>query len=295
MSTRNENGIVVTPEANGFGAKVTGVDLTRPLAPATQDRIKAAWAEHAVLHFPDQPLSLDQLEAFTLQIGPFGVDPFVKPMPGHPNVLELRREANETAKNFGAGWHSDWSFQAQPPAGTILHGEIIPPVGGDTLFADCQRAYDSLSDTMKNMLTPLRAVHSARQAYGESGAFAKEKAQRSMEIVTGKEAEATQSHPLVVTHPVTGRRALFVNPVYTVGIEGMTREEGLAILRFLFDRIVEEGFVYRHKWTANTLLLWDNRSTLHYADGGYDGHLRVMHRTTIAGANPIAANAQAAA
>lgn len=289
-----ERDIVVTSEVNGFGARVAGVDLTAPLSPAVRERIMAAFAEHAVLHFPDQPLTLEQLEAFTLQVGPFGVDPFIKPMPGHPNVLELRRAPDEKAKNFGAGWHSDWSFLAQPPAATILHGKVIPPVGGDTLFADCQRAYESLSDRMKAVLAPLRAVHSARRAYGVSGVFAQERERRSMEIVTGAEAEATQSHPLVVTHPVSGRQSLFVNPIYTVGIEGMTRAEGSAILRFLFDRIVEDGFVYRHKWAANTLLIWDNRRVLHYAEGGYDGHLRLMHRTTVAGAKPLGVDTAAA-
>ena len=295
MATQADDRLTVIPQPGGLGAEVTGVDLSRPLPPAALAGIKAAWAEHSVLSFPGQPLSLDQLEAFTLQIGPFGVDPFIKPMPGHPNVLELRREPDETARNFGAGWHSDWSFQPQPPSATILHGAVIPPVGGDTLFADCRRAHDSLSDAMKAMLAPLRAVHSARQAYGTQGAYARENERRSMEIVTGAEAEATQSHPLVVTHPVSGRRALFVNPVYTVGIEGMTRDEGMAILRFLFERIVEESAVYRHKWAADGLLMWDNRCVLHYADGGYDGHLRVMHRTTVAGDVPVAADARAEA
>lgn len=285
----DDDALAITPQAEGFGAVVTGLDLARPLSPATLARVKAAWARHAVLSFPDQPLTLDQLEALTLQFGPFGVDPFIKPMPGRPNVLELRREPDEKAKNFGAGWHSDWSFQATPPAGTILHGQVIPPVGGDTLFADCRRAWDSLSDAMKALLAPLRAVHSARQAYGVQGVFARETEARTLQIVTGEAAEATQVHPLVVRHPVSGRPALFVNPVYTVGIEGMTREEGMAILRFLFDRIIEDRFVWRHRWAPDTLLLWDNRCTQHFADGGYDGHLRVMHRTTVAGAAPVAA------
>ncbi|MGA0602721.1 TauD/TfdA dioxygenase family protein [Caulobacter sp. KR2-114] len=284
---------MITPQAGGFGAVVTGLDLSRPLPPATLAQVRAAWAEHAVLSFPGQPLSLEQLEALTLQFGPFGEDPFIRPMPGHPNVLELRREPDETAKNFGAGWHSDWSFQARPPAGTILHGQEVPLVGGDTLFADCRRAWDSLSPAMQAMLAPLRAVHSARQAYGTQGVFARETEARAMQIVTGEAAEATQVHPLVVVHPVSGRRALFVNPVYTVGIEGMTREEGLAILRFLFERIVEARFVFRHRWAADTLLLWDNRSTLHFAEGGYDGHRRVMHRTTLAGDAPLGIGAAA--
>lgn len=279
--------ITVTPQESGFGAQVTGLDLSRPLDAPTLAAVREAWARHGVLAFPDQPLSLEQLEAFTLEIGPFGVDPFIKPMDGHPNVLELRREPDEKATNFGAGWHSDWSFQKEPPAATLLRSEVTPPVGGDTLFADCTRAYAALSDTMKAVLAPLRAVHSATRAYGTQGVFAKETEKRTMEIIVSPEADKTVSHPLVRTHPVTGRKALFVSPVYTVGIEGMTLKESHAILGFLFAHMTQEAFIYRHKWRQGMLLMWDNRCTVHFAEGGYDGHLRVMHRTTVAGDVPV--------
>lgn len=279
--------IVVTPQETGFGARIEGVDLSRPLPPAVLATVKAAWAKHSVVAFPGQPLSLEALEAFTQTIGPFGVDPFIAPMPGHPNVLELRREPDETATNFGAGWHSDWSFQKTPPAATLLRSQVIPPVGGDTLFADCSRAYEALSPVMKQMLEGVRAIHSASRAYGTQGAFAKESAKRTMEIIVSPEADKTLTHPLVRTHPVTGRKALFVSPVYTVGIEGMTVAESQAILGFLFAHITQEQFVYRHRWEKDMLLMWDNRCTVHFAEGGYDGHLRVMHRTTVAGEAPV--------
>ena len=279
--------ITVTPQESGFGAAVSGLDLSRPLDAATLAAVREAWARHGVVACPDQPLSLEALEAFTLEIGPFGVDPFIKPMDGHPNVLELRREPDEKATNFGAGWHSDWSFQKEPPAATLLRSEVTPPVGGDTLFADCTRAYEALSDAMKAMLAPLRAVHSATRAYGTQGVFAKETEKRTMEIIVSPEADKTVSHPLVRTHPVTGRKALFVSPVYTVGIEGMTLKESHAILGFLFAHMTQEEFIYRHKWAPGMLLMWDNRCTVHFAEGGYDGHLRVMHRTTVAGDAPV--------
>ncbi|MBS0490835.1 TauD/TfdA dioxygenase family protein [Phenylobacterium sp.] len=279
--------ITVTPQPSGFGAQVTGLDLSRPLDAATLGQVKDAWARHAVLAFPGQPLSLEALEAFTLQIGPFGVDPFIKPMPGHPNVLELRREPDETSKNFGAGWHSDWSFQKEPPAATLLRSEVTPPVGGDTLFADCARAYDALSEGMKALLAPLQAVHSATRAYGTQGAYAKETQARTMQIIVSTEAEKTLTHPLVRTHPVTGRKALFVSPTYTVGIEGLTYQESHAILGFLYQHMTQEQFIYRHSWSQGMLLMWDNRCTVHFAEGGYDGHLRVMHRTTVAGDVPV--------
>ncbi|WP_332766438.1 TauD/TfdA dioxygenase family protein [Phenylobacterium sp.] len=279
--------IVVTQQESGFGARIEGVDLSRPLAPAALAAVKDAWARHSVVAFPGQPLSLEALEAFTQTIGPFGVDPFIAPMPGHPNVLELRREPDEKATNFGAGWHSDWSFQTTPPAATLLRSQVIPPVGGDTLFADCSRAYEALSPVMKKMLEGVRAVHSATRAYGTQGIFAKETAKRTMEIIVSPEADKTLTHPLVRTHPVTGRKALFVSPVYTVGIEGMAVAESQAILGFLFAHIVQDQFVYRHKWEQDMLLMWDNRCTVHFAEGGYDGHLRVMHRTTVAGDVPV--------
>ncbi len=275
--------ITVTPQPSGFGATVTGLDLSRPLPAETLAAVKSAWAAHAVLSFPGQPLSLDAQEAFTLQFGEFGADPFIKPLPGRPHILELRREADETAPNFGAAWHSDWSFQPQPPAATILHGQTIPPVGGDTLFADCAAAYDALSPAFQRLCDGVNAVHSARLPYGRDGIYATETTKRTMQIITGEAAEATQVHPLVRVHPVTGRRALYCSPVYTIGIEGMTRDEGYAILGHLFKIIIEPQFIFRHHWAADTLLIWDNRCTLHFAEGGYDGHLRVMHRTTVAG------------
>jgi taurine dioxygenase len=279
--------ITVRPEPSGFGAEITGVDLARPLGGDQLAEVKAAWAAHAVVRFPDQPLGLKALEAFTLQIGPFGKDPFIKPMPGHPNVLELRREADEKATNFGAGWHSDWSFQPEPPAATLLRSEVVPPVGGDTLFCDCARAFEALSPTMQAMLTPLRAVHSAGRAYGTRGVFARETEKRTMQIIVSEEADETFAHPLVRTHPVTGRRSLFVSPVYTVGIEGMTPNESQALLGFLFGHMTQDQFVYRHHWRPHMLLMWDNRCTMHLAEGGYDGHLRIMHRTTVAGDAPV--------
>ena len=279
--------IQVTAQPQGFGAEIVGLDLTHPLGRETLAEVKAAWAAHAVVAFPDQPMTLDQLEAFTQQIGPFGEDPFIKPMPGHPNVLELRREPDETATNFGAGWHSDWSFQAEPPAATLLHSEVVPPVGGDTLFCDCARAYDALSPTMKAMLAPLQAVHSATRAYGTKGVFARETEKRTLEIITSSEADKSLVHPLVRTHPVTGRKALFISPVYTVGIEGMTAGESAALLSYLFQHMTQDQFIYRHRWRPQMLLMWDNRCTMHLAEGGYDGHLRVMHRTTVAGDTPV--------
>jgi taurine dioxygenase len=286
-AVRGEGTITVKPQPSGFGAEITGVDLTRPVAPAVLEEIKAAWARHGVVAFPDQALSLEAQEAFTEAMGGFGHDPYIKPMAGHPNVLELRREPDEKATNFGAGWHSDWSFQKAPPAATLLHSKVVPPVGGDTLFVDAARAYEALSPAFQALLQPLQAIHSARQSYGTKGVFAKDTRKRTMEIIVSEEADAALTHPLVRTHPVTGRKALFVSPVYTVGIEGMAEDEAKAILSFLFAHLTQDEFIYRHKWREQMLLMWDNRCTMHFAEGGYDGYLRLMHRTTVKGDVPV--------
>ena len=279
--------ISVQPQPTGFGAEITGLDLTRPLPAGVLAEVKAAWARHGVVAFPDQRMDLQAQEAFTQAMGGFGHDPFIKPMPGHPNVLELRREPDEKATNFGAGWHSDWSFLETPPAATLLHSKVVPPVGGDTLFVDATRAYEALSPTMQAMIAPLQAVHSARQSYGTKGVFSKETENRTLQIIVSEDADGSLTHPLVRTHPVTGRKALFVSPVYTVGIADLTPEEAKAILGFLFAHLTQDQFIYRHRWREQMLLMWDNRCTMHFAEGGYDGHLRLMHRTTVAGDVPV--------
>lgn len=282
-----ETQIRIDPDANGFSATACGLDLRKPLSEDQAQAIHRAWADHGVLVFPDQAIDHDDLERFTLSLGAFGLDPFIEAMPDHPHILELRRKPDEKASNFGAAWHSDWSFQACPPSGTILHSKVIPPVGGDTLYADGQRAWDALSETMKSMLVGLRAVHSAAFAYGPRGVLAKDADERTMKIVVSKDAERTEIHPLVRTHPVSGRKSLFVNPVYTVAIEGLNPIENFTLLKFLYDHMVNDEFVYRHRWQENMLVLWDNRSVTHFAEGGYDGHLRLMHRTTLAGDRPV--------
>jgi len=274
--------ITVTPQ-NGFCAAITAPALGACDQAEIWSAIRQAWAEYPVLVFPDQPLDHDGLEAVTLKFGPFGDDPYLKGLDDHPHIVEVRRNADEKAKPFAAdAWHSDWSFLKEPPAGTMLHSKLIPPRGGDTLFCDCAAAYDALSDTMKDVLGGLNGVHSAILGYSNKGLFARDKHERSMTIITSDEAEKTQSHPIVRTHPVTGRKSLFVNPTYTIGIDGMSDGEAGAILGFLALHMTQEQFQYRHTWSENMLLLWDNRTVLHAASGGYDGYERVLHRTTIA-------------
>ncbi len=253
--------ITVEPNRDGFGAAITGLDLTTPLDAATVER-------------------------FSAHVGPFGVDPYVEPIDGYDHVLEVRRDAQETAPIFGSLWHSDWSFQRRPPSGTLLYGVEVPPVGGDTLFADGYRAYEALSPTMQDLLSELKAVHSATRAYGPSGLFSRDDESRSMRIIVSEKADAREIHPVVRTHPVSGRKALYVNHVYTLAIEGLHAKESRALLDFLFKHMTQAPFIYRHRWRANMLTMWDNRCVMHYAHGGYDGYRRVMLRTTVAGERP---------
>jgi taurine dioxygenase len=286
MGSAASSVIDVKARPDGFGAEITGVVLARPLPPSDREAVMAAFARHGVVWFPDQTLTHKQLEAFSLQLGAFGETPYAATLPGHPHILEVRREPEETVPVFGGGWHSDWSFLETPPAATLLHAKIIPPVGGDTLFADGAAAYDALPVGEQKALSSLRALHSATGPYGPEGYFARETGRVGMTILTDSRADERHAHPLVRTHPVTGRRSLFVSPGYTVGIEGLDDEAASAILTPLFEHMIEDRFVLRVRWRPDMLTLWDNRRVMHLATGGYDGHRRVMHRTTIVGERP---------
>ncbi|HUZ13010.1 MAG TPA: TauD/TfdA family dioxygenase [Caulobacteraceae bacterium] len=276
----------VRPRQGGFGAEVAGLDLSRPLAAPALAAVKAAFLRHGVLWFAQQRLDHDALEAFTLQFGQFGNDPYIAPLADRPHILEVRREPDERASPFGAAWHSDWSFQETPPLATILVAKVVPPSGGDTLFADGIGAYEALTPAFRRMIAPLKAIHSAARPYGPSGFYAGEAGRTGMTILPSAEAEKRFAHPLVRTL-LDGRTALYVNPVYTVGVEGFEAAEAAVLLGFLFKHMTEERFVYRHVWSEGMLTMWDNRRLIHNATGGYDGHLRVMHRTTVAGERPV--------
>jgi taurine dioxygenase len=286
MDMARTDELTVTPRQGGFGAEITGLDLSRPLPPEVLEAVKAAFLRHGVLWFPGQPLSHDQLEAFTLQFGQFGHDPYIAALAERPHIVEVRREPDEKATVFGGSWHSDWSFQETPPAATILHAKVVPPVGGDTLYADGVAAYATLDADLRRTVGDLKSVHSAARPYGTKGFYAGEEGRKGMTIMPSAEAEKTFAHPLVRTL-LDGRKALFINPVYTVGIEGLDAGESGALLSRLFAHTLQDRFIYRHSWRPDMLTMWDNRRATHNATGGYDGHLRVMHRTTVAGERPV--------
>jgi taurine dioxygenase len=274
--------IRVEPSGQACGAMVTGVDLSKPLRPDDVASIRAAWLEHHVLAFPDQRLSDDDLERYTVAFGGFGDDPFIAPIPGRSHIIAVSRKADETSPLFAENWHSDWSFQKRPPAGTCLYGIKIPPVGGDTLFANQHAALNAMPKAMRAKLEGRMAIHSAKRAYAPDGQYGARDKGRSMDIRPSQDAEKTQLHPLIRKHPETGREGLFSCFGYIIGIEGMPESESTPLLTELYQWQSREQFQYRHKWRPNMLLMWDNRSVLHAATGGYAGHDRILHRTTIA-------------
>ena len=275
--------IHVEPTGAPCGARVTGVDLSGPLDGDTVAALRAAWLEHHVLVFPDQPMTDDDLERFTLSFGPFGDDPFVAPIEGRDHVIAITRLADEQAPLFAGTFHSDWSFQERPPAGTCLRSIVVPPEGGDTLFANQHAALDAMPAELRARIEGRMAVHSARIPYSRAGTYgeADQQTDRSMDIRPDDSAMATQLHPLIQPHPETGRPALFSTLGYIIGIEGMSDDEAQELLVELYKWQSRDEFVYRHRWEPDMLVMWDNRSVLHCATGGFEGHDRILHRTTI--------------
>ena len=264
-----------------LGVEITDLNLSGDFTTDEISEIRKSWTDYGVAFFPDQILSHENFEKFSLLFGKFGDDPYLKSLDERPNIVEVKRSANEKAPPFGGSWHSDWSFQKTPPSATLLHSKVVPPVGGDTLFANTQLAYEDLNQETKDKIDDLEVIHSAGLPYADDGFYATEKEERAMKILPSKKAKETQLHPLVKMHPETKRKCLFINPVYTVAINNFSDEESFLLLSSLYEHMTQEKYIYRHKWSKNTLLMWDNRTVVHAADGGYDGYDRLMHRITV--------------
>lgn len=269
-----------------LGAELTGLDLTRELTEGEVQALRDAVVHHKVVFLRHQPYHVAHLERLTEQLGGQGHTPFLRSIPDHPGVVAVVREAHEKGFNFGGRWHSDWSFQPEPPAFTLLWSVDVPATGGDTMWSNQDLAFDTLSDGLKDTLSSLDVVHSAGWAYSADGILARTAGGRSMQIDTGDEALAEQVHPCVPTHPESGRRTLFVNPTYSVRFAGWSAAESAPLLEHLYQHSVRDAFTCRFRWTPDTLAIWDNRSTQHNAIDDYRGQRRELHRTTVAGTAP---------
>jgi taurine dioxygenase len=275
--------ISVAPLAGAIGAEVRGVDLKDADAEAWEE-IAAAYRDRLILAFPDQALTpKTQVEAAG-NFGTVGYYPFAEGLPEEPHVFAIVKEAHET-KNFGEGWHSDTTYTDYPPKATVLYSIEVPPFGGDTLFANMHMAYETLSDGMKAMLDGLRAVNSAAARKG--GGRAAGNSFQSVKLVAQDKMNLEATHPIVRTHPETGRKALYVNPLHTTRIEGWTEAESKPLLEYLYRHMQRPEFTCRYRWSANTFTIWDNCAAQHLAVNDYHGHRREMHRLSIEGDRPV--------
>ena len=259
--------------AGALGAEILGVDLSKTFS---EKRIREAFLEHQVIFFRDQKLDPAQFMAFARTMGKPVEYPFVPGIEGFPEVIEVKKLEHER-HNFGGIWHSDTAYLEEPPMGSMLIARQVPPFGGDTEFASQYLAYEALSDGMRRLLDDLVAVNSSSKAD-----VTRTREDRVKEYSRHYEAE----HPVVRTHPETGRKALYVNFGHTARFRGMTEQESAPLLEFLFRHQVKPEFTCRFHWEVGSLAFWDNRCTQHNPINDYHGHRRVMHRITLAGDRP---------
>ena len=275
-------GITVQPQG-AVGAEVAGVDLNH-LDSATLSELREAHAQYSVLFFRDKQLTPEAHIALAEHWGEININRFFTPVDNYPQIAEVRKEPDQKF-NIGGGWHTDHSYDQIPALGSLLYAKEVPTTGGDTLFASCGVAFDSLSEGIKDMLRSLRAVHSSRHVFGQSAALPDD--------VTGLFANADQAtqdavHPVVIRHPLSGREILYVNPGFTTHFDGWSVQESAPLLQFLYGHIARPEHTCRFHWQPGSLAFWDNRATWHLAVNDYHGQRRLMHRITVEGV-PLAA------
>jgi taurine dioxygenase len=280
------NTLDIRPLSGAIGAEIAGIDLSQPLDDMTIAAIRRAWLDHLVIFFRDQDLPPDKLMALARRFGKPIEYPFVAGIDGFPEVTPVVKLEHERV-NFGGIWHSDTTYLETPPMGTFLVAREVPEAGGDTLFANMYLAYEALSDGMKRLIDPLVGVNSSRKADASKTREDRMKADlKSGEAGGGARRDYVAEHPVVRTHPETGRKALYVNIGHTQRFKDMTEDESAPIVAFLFAHQTRPEFTCRFRWTAGSLALWDNRCAQHNPINDYHGHRRVMHRVTLGGDRP---------
>ncbi len=279
----NATSIDIRPLSGSLGAEIHGIDLARPLEDDIFAEIEQAFLDHLVVFFRGQVLTPAQLVAFAGRFGPIGRYPLAEPIPEHPDVIAIVKEPEQTT-NFGGVWHSDTVYLEAPSLGSALYAKEVPAQGGDTLFANMYLAYESLSPGLRRLLDGLRAVNSAGK--NKETLRGDHLAGGSMTGTGIDEQGFRAEHPVVRRHPVTGRKALYVNRAHSLRFSDMTEEESAGLLDFLFEQAAREEITCRFHWEAGSLALWDNRCTQHYPLNDYHGQRRVMQRVTIEGDRP---------
>ena len=268
--------------AGALGAELSDVDLQQPLSPAQAEEIRSALLGHQVIFLRQQNLTPQQFLNFANAMGEPIDYPFLKGLPDYPQIIEVKKLENETS-NFGGIWHSDTTYLQVPPMGSMLLSREVPPYGGDTLFANQYMAYETLSPTMKDMLAPLVGIASSAKAD-----VSKTREDRIKSDGTGAPIQhLLAEHPVVRTHPETGRKALYINVAHTAGIKGMTDDESAPLLQFLFKHQVKPEFTCRFVWEPDCIAFWDNRCAQHNPVNDYNGFRRVMLRITLKGDKPV--------
>lgn len=279
MGDGNGNGTIrVEPLTPTIGAEIRGVDLRGPLGNRTFAEVHDALMRHQVIFFRDQDLSFEEHKAFGRMFGELHIHPNQPGPEGHPEILPIHADAN-SKRAAGTDWHSDVSCDAEPPLGSILRLHTVPESGGDTLFSSMYAAYDALSDSMRDFLAGLTALHDGGPRYRETNR------------VEGRDDDGRtfprHEHPVVRTHPVTGRKALFVNPIFTQHIVGLTPGESRAVLGMLFEHVAQPRFQCRFRWERNSIAFWDNRCVQHHAMWDYFPQTRSGWRVTVKGDRPF--------
>ncbi len=282
--------IRVTPVSPALGAEIGGVDIAAGISDRQFAEIGRAFVEHSVIFLRDQEITPDQHIEFAERWGQINVNRFFQAVPTHPRIAEVRKEPGQKA-NIGAQWHTDHSYDQVPALGSILYAREVPSVGGDTLFASMYAAYEGLSDGLKAILSTMRAQHSSRHSFGAEAYVGVDMDDIGGRLGNAEAATQDAVHPVVIRHPLSGRPALYVNPEFTIGFEGWTREESQPLLDYLYAHATQNEFSCRFNWRQGSMAIWDNRATQHCALNDYHGQRRLMHRITLEGESLQAAAA----
>jgi len=278
--------LTVKPVTGAIGAVVEGADLSVTVEESLVQEVRTALWDHQVLFLRDQYLDIPQLKRLTQAFGPLQRLPYVEAVPDDPDVIGVRKKATDRkVAVFGGNWHSDFSFLAHPPAGSLLTAVEVPEVGGDTVWANQIAAYETLPPDLKEVVDGRAAIHVGKP-HGVKFAPKGNRLSMIKMVRNDPKADRETHHPAVRTHPVTGQKSLFVNPVYTARLDGLSEAESELILDRLYWHATRPEFCCRHRWCAGDLVIWDNRSTLHFAVNDYDGFDRLLYRTTFSDDKP---------